>query len=90
MMRGERIENEQKKIIKNEREPGFGLAWVGMGLHTQNLSDSTPCCGDNKNKQGTCGLVAMTSASHAEGCQLDPGQVYIFLLHAVHSLHKLC
>ena len=26
---------------------------------------------------GTCGLVAMTSASHAEGRQLDPGQVYI-------------
>ena len=24
----------------------------------------------------TCGLVAMTSASHAEGRQLDPGQVY--------------
>ena len=24
----------------------------------------------------TCGLVAMTSASHAEGCQFDPGQVY--------------
>ena len=23
-----------------------------------------------------CGLVAMTSASHAEGRQLDPGQVY--------------
>ena len=23
----------------------------------------------------TCGLVAMTSASHAEGRQLDPGQV---------------
>ena len=26
----------------------------------------------------TCGLVAMTSASHAEGRQFDPGQVYIF------------
>ena len=25
----------------------------------------------------TCGLVAMTSASHAEGRQLDPGQVYV-------------
>ena len=24
----------------------------------------------------TCGLVAMTSASHAEGRQLNPGQVY--------------
>ena len=27
---------------------------------------------------GTCGLVAMTSASHAEGRQFDPGQVYCF------------
>ena len=26
--------------------------------------------------QGTCGLVAMTSASHGEGRQFDPGQVY--------------
>ena len=26
----------------------------------------------------TCGLVAMTSASHAEGRQFDPGQVYFF------------
>ena len=25
---------------------------------------------------GTCGLVAMTSAPHAEGRQFDPGQVY--------------
>ena len=28
---------------------------------------------------GTCGLVAMTSASHAEGRQFDPGQVYFTL-----------
>ena len=27
----------------------------------------------------TCGLVAMTSASHAEGRQFDPGQVYVGL-----------
>ncbi len=26
--------------------------------------------------RGTCGLVAMMSASHAEGRQFDPGQVY--------------
>ena len=26
--------------------------------------------------QSSCGLVAMTSASHAEGRQFDPGQVY--------------
>ena len=28
------------------------------------------------NRQSTCGLVAMTSASRAEGRQFDPGQVY--------------
>ena len=27
----------------------------------------------------TCGLVAMTSAQHAEGRQFDPGQVYDFV-----------
>ena len=26
--------------------------------------------------RSTCGLVAMTSAQHAEGRQFDPGQVY--------------
>ena len=30
----------------------------------------------HKTRHGTCGLVAMTSASHAEGRQFDPGQVY--------------
>ena len=28
-------------------------------------------------RQGTCGLVAMMSASHVEGRQFDPGQVYV-------------
>jgi hypothetical protein len=32
----------------------------------------------------TCGLVAMTSASHAEGRQFDPGQVYL-CSHTSHS-----
>ena len=27
------------------------------------------------NDHGTCGLVAMTSASHTEGREFDPGQV---------------
>ena len=30
----------------------------------------------SKPRTCTCGLVAMTSASHAEGRQFDPGQVY--------------
>ena len=29
--------------------------------------------------QSSCGLVAMTSASHAEGRQFDPGQLYCSL-----------
>ena len=36
---------------------------------------SNPMC------TGTCGLVAMTPASHAEGRQFDPGQVYLENLH---------
>ena len=32
--------------------------------------------GRSVSPRGTCGLVAMTSASHAEGRQFDPGQVY--------------
>ena len=32
---------------------------------------------------GTCGLVAMTSASHAEGRQFDPGQVYFHKIQAL-------
>ena len=31
-------------------------------------------------EMSTCGLVAMTSASHAEGRQFDPGQVYLHRL----------
>ena len=33
---------------------------------------------DGFHQHGTCGLVAMTSASHAEGRQFDPGQVYYY------------
>ena len=32
---------------------------------------------DQNHEQGTHGLVAMTSAQHAEGRQLDPGWVYV-------------
>jgi hypothetical protein len=33
-------------------------------------------CSRQPTSLSTCGLVAMTSASHAEGRQFDPGQVY--------------
>ena len=35
--------------------------------------------------QSTCGLVAMTSASHAKGRQFDPGQVYFMLQNVIPS-----
>ena len=34
---------------------------------------------ENAYSQSSCGLVAMTPASHAEGCQFDPGQLYCSL-----------
>ena len=38
-----------------------------------------------QDKHSTCGLVAMTSASHAEGRQFDPGQVYLLRSSAAKS-----
>ena len=35
----------------------------------------------HSNAPGTCGLVAMTSAQHAEGRQFEPGQVYFHRFH---------
>ena len=43
--------------------------------------DLFECCA-SFNKHGTSGLVAMMSASHAEGRQFDPGLVYIYALRA--------
>ena len=43
--------------------------------------DPLKCC-TPFNMHGTSGLVAMTSASHAEGRQFDPGLVYIFVSRA--------
>jgi hypothetical protein len=34
-------------------------------------------------EHSTCGLVAMTSASHAEGRQFDPGQVYLLFMKLI-------
>ena len=39
--------------------------------------------------RSTCGLVAMTSASHAEGRQLDPGQVYFVVLTDARAVVEL-
>ena len=36
---------------------------------------------------GTCGLVAMTSAQHAEGRQFDPGQVYLTRMFDTPPIH---
>ena len=53
--------------------PGQGSQAVGMGVA---LRGRTLCLGQRA-MRSTCGLVAMTSASHAEGRQFDPGQVYV-------------
>ena len=60
--------------------------WVSVPLYWQLPSPLTKNTHaspqfDSQNKlyfiyMSTCGLVAMTSASHAEGRQFDPGQVY--------------
>ena len=46
-----------------------------MSIHCSSLAQAKIGHGAQQ-RQGTCGLVAMTSASHAEGRQFDPGQVY--------------
>ena len=45
-------------------------------LFERAYQDSLECC-TQFNMHGTSGLVAMTSASHAEGRQFDPGLVYL-------------
>ena len=47
------------------------------GANIRLMSTWSDTCPGQRHAQGTCGLVAMTSASHAEGRQLDPGQVYV-------------
>ena len=43
----------------------------------------------HKTRHGTCGLVAMTSASHAEGRQFDPGQLYFSYTSSAHQFTAL-
>ena len=42
--------------------------------------------GTTKRGFGTCGLVAMTSASHTEGRHFDPGQVYHLAISRTQTL----
>ena len=51
------------------REQG-GRPQAALRSHIPQRKTATP--------SSTCGLVAMTSAPHAEGPQFDPGQVYTF------------
>ena len=60
------------------RKHGF-VAGSGLRTATKTRLSIQGTC------QSTCGLVAMTSASHAEGRQFDPGQVYFF-----HSSPQCC
>ena len=71
-----------------EREKAGGRALVTQTLKPKNQAQehyrplawpaSWPCevMLRTSDSTSTCGLVAMTSASYAEGRQLDPGQVY--------------
>ena len=52
------------------------LAMALVVSQTPNRSDSKGLGPVREQARSTCGLVAMTSASHAEGRQFDPGQVY--------------
>ena len=54
---------------------------AGSDVYKKQVQDwgclaSTLSFPDSHISRSTCGLVAMTSASHAEGRQFDPGQVY--------------
>ena len=41
-------------------------------------------------RSSTCGLVAMTSANHAEGCQFDPGQLSVHPICILNHLANTC
>ena len=53
---------------------GGGSSAGGIEPHCQHFSHMPAA---RTSATCTCGLVAMTSASHAEGRQFDPGQVYL-------------
>ena len=62
----------------------WGLSCPSSAVHAEILGGHTAAlsCGFHfplQHKQSTHGLVAMTSASHAEGRQFDPGQVYVYM-----------
>ena len=52
------------------------LAMALVVSQTPNRSETKGVGPVREQARSTCGLVAMTSASHAEGRQFDPGQVY--------------
>ena len=58
------IDSDEIRVARGRGAPALYAILLGGAFWKQ------PC-------RSTCGLVAMTSASHAEGRQFDPGQVYL-------------
>ena len=63
------------KIIRTTREVFTFLLAVCKSVAMLAKGTSFAMQHYGHNDHGTCGLVALTSASHAEGRQFDPGQV---------------
>ena len=57
------------KIGAGRISPGLDLSCALRSFYSEMINQVGLC-------RSTCGLVAMTSTSHAEGPQFDPGQVY--------------
>ena len=67
-------------MIQDKGAIKLGPSFAGSSCALQSIGSRTAevWLADGFDQHGTCGLVAMTSASHAEGRQFDPGQVYCF------------
>ena len=60
---------QPRRVIRRLQKAVRSVLWFILYLFFQKF----------QNIGSTCGLVAMTAASHAEGRQFDPGQVYLRL-----------
>ena len=74
-------------------DSGFPWAHRDASGRSTAIPFGTSCALSARASQGTCGLVAITSASDAEGRQFDPGQVYclgpVLVDRAAHAAARL-
>ena len=61
----------------NEHAPTGNACSCGDGANYKPIQVRNAVTDNLNIWTSSCGLVAMTTASHAEGRQFDPGQVYI-------------